>query len=379
MPPQHSIWVGRAKVNWWPNWLSDSDVTDALALDNEAYAVLEDRRDARALLVTPGNAALELALSTERADRLAKVEKMDLETLKKPEFTTISQSETFDLIIFDQCVPETMPLAHTVFIGNIPPVEEWNPEEELEKLFAPQIIDWEKLHPVLNLVELGNVQIVDALPAKPPQGGRVLIESSAGPLMAIAPRNRYEDLVLGFEIVGTDETGDISFNTDWPRKHSFPNFWFNVLEYFSRGLGDASDHHAPEELVELRIPGQLGELDVRLPDGSRSVQVELTGPGHLSFSETGQLGVYEVSDNDTVVKRFAVNLFDTEESDLSLKVTEGGEQGVQVVDSLSIGYVDVEAQSPSSPIRRELWKLLLIAALVVLMLEWYIYNRRVYV
>ena len=101
----------------------DTDVVDSLALDNEAYAVLEDRRDARALLVTPGNAALELALSTERADRLAKVEKMAPETLKKPEFATISQSETFDLIIFDQCVPETMPLAHTVFIGRLPPIK----------------------------------------------------------------------------------------------------------------------------------------------------------------------------------------------------------------------------------------------------------------
>ena len=228
------------------------------------------------------------------------------------------------------------------------------------------------------MVELGNVQIVDTLVAKPPQGGRVLIESSSGPLLAIAPRNRYEDLVLGFEIVGTDETGDLSFNTDWPRKHSFPNFWFNVLEYFSRGLSDASAHHAPEELVELRIPGRLGELDVRLPNGTER-KVELSGPGQLSFSETSQLGVYDVSDQGNVVKRFAVNLFDPAESDLSLKVTAGDEQGVQVVDSLSIGYVDVEAKSPSAPVRRELWKLLLIAALVVLVLEWYIYNRRVYV
>jgi hypothetical protein len=32
----------------------------------------------------------------------------------------------------------------------------------------------------------------------------------------------------------------------------------------------------------------------------------------------------------------------------------------------------------SVPVRREAWKFLLLAALGVLILEWYIYNRRVY-
>ena len=56
---------------------------------------------------------------------------------------------------------------------------------------------------------------------------------------------------------------------------------------------------------------------------------------------------------------------------------EGG--GVQTVASLAIGYDDVTAQSPGSPVRKELWTPLLLAALAVLVFEWYIYNRRVYV
>ena len=50
-----------------------------------------------------------------------------------------------------------------------------------------------------------------------------------------------------------------------------------------------------------------------------------------------------------------------------------------MVDSIEIGFVDVAAQSPGMPVRKELWKPLLVLALVVLVLEWYIYNRRVYV
>ena len=99
----------------------------------------------------------------------------------------------------------------------------------------------------------------------------------------------------------------------------------------------------------------------------------------MAFSETSQLGVYQVHDGQEIVKRFTVNLFDREESDVALRVRQDEEDGVQQVDSLSIGYSEVEAQSPALPVRKELWKLLLIGALVVLVVEWYIYNRRVYI
>ena len=56
-----------------------------------------------------------------------------------------------------------------------------------------------------------------------------------------------------------------------------------------------------------------------------------------------------------------------------------GEDNLNTVDSLEIGYVDVAAQSPQADVRRELWKPLLLLALFVLVLEWYIYNRRVYI
>ena len=80
-----------------------------------------------------------------------------------------------------------------------------------------------------------------------------------------------------------------------------------------------------------------------------------------------------------MLARFAVNLFDREESDVRLRARQDGEKGLQEVESLSIGYVDVAAESPSSPVRKELWTGLLLAALAVLVLEWYIYNRRVYI
>jgi len=353
-------------------------VSDKLMLDNEVYAVVENRRDARVLLVTPGNTALESALATERAIRFAKIEKVAPEVLQKDEFLKQSQAETYDLIIFDQCLPKTMPMANTMFVGRIPPQEEWLKGTNKEPVYGPQIIDWQRSHPLLNLVELGNVQIIDAQVVKPPLGGRVLIDSTKGPIFSIAPRGRYEDAVISFEIVGADEQGQRTFNTDWPRKYSFPSFWLNVLQYFTSSRAMSQLHNKPEKLVELRVNSLAEKFDVELPDGSHQ-ELRTDTPGRLSVHETGQLGVYHVREGDQILKQFAVNLFDREESNIRLQTRQEGEDGVKVVDSLSIGYVDVAAQSLSSPVRRELWKLLLAGALVVLVLEWYIYNRRVYV
>jgi hypothetical protein len=353
------------------------DYQDRLAIDNTAYAVLDTRRNARVLLVTPGNSALELVLETDRAKRLAKIETLSASELDTPEYKGRVEADNYDLIIFDQCSPREMPPANTLFIGRRPALEAWTKDQPVEKSFGPQIIDWQRSHPLLNLVELGDLDVVDTLSVAPPLGGRVLIDSTAGPLMAVAPRDRFEDVAIGFEIVGTNEAGERIFNTNWPRKHSFPSFWLNVLEHFSRGA-DSQEIHRPDELVEVQLADPAGSVEVATPDGARLPE-EVDSDGRLAFQETSRPGIYQVFQDGIIVKQFAVNLFDREESDVALRVSENAEDGLDVVKSLSIGYVEVEARSPNSDIRKELWKSLLVLALVVLIAEWYIYNRRVYI
>ena len=62
-----------------------------------------------------------------------------------------------------------------------------------------------------------------------------------------------------------------------------------------------------------------------------------------------------------------MNLFDTIESD------------IRPTASIDPGYEEIVGQRGWETKRRELWKYLLIAGLIVLLIEWYIYNRRVYV
>jgi hypothetical protein len=357
---------------------------DRLGLDDRAYAVLGRQRQARVLLVTPGNRYLELGLSTENVLRQGTVQKVAPAAIATPEFQREMQAEVYDLVIFDQCAPERaedMPAANTLFIGRVPPLDAWRAEGLAPpvRVSAPQIIDWQRSHPLLNLVELGNVAIIDSLIVKPPAGGKVLVDSTKGPLLAIAPRDSYEDVVMGFEIVGHDANGDILPNTTWPRRHSFPNFCLNVMQYLAGGGADMQDaSHRPGETVEIDLAERQEEVTIVLPDKSTR-EVDLPAVGKLAFHETEQLGIYDVMAGEQLAARFAVNLFDRQESDVRLRARQDDRRGVRTVESVSIGYVDVAAQSPATPMRKELWTGLLLAALVVLVLEWYIYNRRVYI
>jgi hypothetical protein len=227
-------------------------------------------------------------------------------------------------------------------------------------------------------VELSNVDIADSLILNPPAGASVLIDSTAGPIAAITPRDAYQDVVLGFEIIGRDKDGSRTVNTNWPRRLSFPTFCLNVLEYLAGGAEDSQIASVrPGRPVELRSAGNMPELTVVDPAGTKHV-VSRTGEDVFQFHDTQRLGVYEVRRRDQVIERFAVNLFDRQESDVRLRpAQDSSAQTIRAAD-IRIGHVDVAAATGRAPARKEIWKVVLACALVVLVFEWYIYNRRVY-
>ena len=340
------------------------DVQDVFALDNAAFAVVGATRRAKVLIVTPGNEALELAAGTSGANKIAEVSLAKPEILAKPEFQKAAAGGAYDLIIFDRCQPKEMPQANTLFIGRLPPVG-WTAGE---KIVAPIIIDTDHAHPLMQAVELGDVIVGEGLPLKPPPGSAKLIDSHKGTLFAIAPREGFEDAVLGFELVGTDDKGVKFANTNWTVKLSFPAFVLNALNYLGgRRDVESSGTVRPGQPMELHSETAADHVTVVAPRG-RKLDVQRGKQGKFQFSGTDDLGVYEVRDGDKITERFTVNLFDRAESDIRPRDKNG----------IKIGYVPVEAQTHWEPARQEAWKWLVLAALVLLVFEWYIFNRRVY-
>jgi hypothetical protein len=73
-----------------------------------------------------------------------------------------------------------------------------------------------------------------------------------------------------------------------------------------------------------------------------------------------------------------VNLFDRQESDVRLRPSQDAEGNTLRPDDIRIGNVDVAASVGRTPMRKEVWKIVLACALLVLVIEWYVYNRRIY-
>ena len=183
-------------------------------------------------------------------------------------------------------------------------------------------------------------------------------------LLAAIPRQAFTDLVLTFPLIGPDG----KWNTNWPLKVSFPLFLRNVLLNLGN-VRDAGTEEAlkPGQVKHLRLGGAT-EIRVTKPGGdperlARGARADFAVAGtdrlvppHLIHAEPGGKGSQS--------RRFAVNLFDPLESDLAPK------------GDVQVGAVTVAAGGErKQPV--DLWKWPVLAGLLVLVLEWWVYNKRV--
>ncbi len=330
---------------------------DQLALDDVAYAVINPPRRSHVLLVTPDNEPLRLALRTKEAAEMADVQIELPSFLKTKAYKDQAAAGGWQLAIFDRCRPERMPAANTLFIGSLPPEGGWSAGA---KTRAPQIIDVETAHPLLQWLDMGDVLVWEATPLVLPRGGRILVDSDAGPLLALAPRDAFEDAVLGFVI--QDDAGVPG--TNWIIRASFPVFVLNLLDSLAGGSeGLEGGAIRPGTPISFEA---AAAVEIQTPTG-RTIQTPAR-LGKAVLNDTGELGVYEVRSAGKTVRRFAVNLFDPVESAIRPDTSP----------AIKIGDVTVSGETSWKSDRLEVWKYLALAGLAVLLLEWYIYVRRVY-
>lgn len=336
----------------------------ALAVDDQAWTAVDPPQRGRVLLVTAGDQALERAATTGSAKAIADIEVQAPAFLETEDYQKRAAAGYWSLIVYDNCVPREMPQANTFFIGKLPPGGEWKAKTGAPQP-NPQIIDVEVSHPLMQLIDLGNVRFVEGLALVPPQGSSSLITTADGPLLAIAPRGTRQDAVLGATLVGTDENGERFANTDWPLRVSFPVFILNTLRYLTgaESLG-AMNSIQPGQPFTLPAAAGSGVMTVDTPAGKR---VEIPPDAdRRQFGDTDRVGPYTVQESGQPARHFTVNLFDSAESDIVPR------------DEVRLGFEEVTGQANWEGGRTETWRWVLCAVLGVLCLEWYIYNRRVY-
>ncbi|MBX3422095.1 MAG: BatA and WFA domain-containing protein [Pirellulaceae bacterium] len=330
---------------------------DHLAVDNVAYAALTPARQLEVVLVSNGNTALRAALATPLAMAAAHVREIRPDELDNEEMQRLSASGNVDLFIYDNCAPTTMPEANTLFLGTCPPGSDWKASEPQGPIF---VIDVNRGHPLLQYVDLSALLIAEGISFQLPVGAAELARSDDGVLMAVAPRDAFQDAVVGLKLQQN--------NTNWVNRRSFPIFVLNCLDYLGGAASSAgAKSFRPGQQAVMHLSSRFDQLTIEDPSGKQT-PIGRNSSAQIAYSNTDTLGIYRVQSTapERTLQMFSVNLFSDTESN------------IQPAADIRIGLQEVETRTAAATVvRAEYWRWLLAAGLIILLLEWYLYTRRI--
>jgi hypothetical protein len=308
----------------------DEATHNALPVDDVAYVVNTNNVTRRALLLTRGNRFLEQALSVLP----------NLQVTRAITPPVVAGQRPYDLYILDGISMTLPPKANVMLIGA-------QSFFTTSGVFSNTAFVRAELHPVLESADFRNVNAVDVRRVNAPAWLKPIVETQGGALL-FAGEQAGENTPFGRVVLIPFELR----RSDLPLQIAFPILMANGVEWLSPPQGlNIPSNVKPGEVVPL----PQGTI-VQLPDGNR-VAVDQRG-----FAQTNEAGAYRVQTNDTT-GAFAVNFSHPAESQIAPNP------------QLAVG-----GAPPSSEVRpqfsqREIWSWLAVLALVLLLIEWWIYQR----
>jgi hypothetical protein len=337
---------------------------DALAADDSAAVVLAAPSRPRVLVIGPGGATPvdPFLLSALRALDLATLDTGDPGSLAALEAGG-GLRERYDLVILDRATPRTRPSVPSLSIGAGLPFET-SPIGLEPGASSTRALTWERGHPVLRYVPLDGVVFDEplriTLPEAWPAGtsARALALGRDGPLIALIEESggNLRRLIFGFELARSTLGTSIAL----------PILLTQAIDFLTlRGEATVGKASRTTEPVELIPAGEA----------TRERRLELVGPITLAAAaQPGtdrvwvgpieRAGLYRVSGVVPTQELVAVNMDQPTESLAGVSDT-----------------LPLTASSPASagaggqgPVR-EWWPQLLMAALALLVLEWFVFAR----
>ena len=304
---------------------------DAFALDNVAYTYLAAPRRVDTVLVTRGNAYLETLLDLDPRVALEIVAPDDYSV---PE----GDGDVPGLYVFDRFAPEERPVAPVLLFR--PTARGWLPASAGEDLSDFSLMGATSDHPILSHVSLADV-IVERAAHIDPGEHEVIAGTSAEPVLIVG-ENPLRWAELTFDIA------DSSF----PLQAGFPIFLANAVTWLT------STDVVPAALGRFTVPARVASVT----DG-RGNEVPTRSLGDITVFNPEAPGLYSVrtADGELVV---SANLLSPKVSAVNASAFAGESAGAALVDLTgSVGG-------------GELWLVLILVALVLILIEWWTYHRR---
>jgi hypothetical protein len=341
---------------------------DHLAADDSASVVVPPPKILSVLLVTDGNWFLEQGLRSQRLQVFDKMFPQQYHELSNAEGGGKKLPKPYDVIVFDRdddLLPAEVPKSGAaIYFGCVPPGLEIKPalDPAGQRVVVDDnwVLDWDRDHPMLRHLNLGKLYAAHAFKVLPTLNSQVLVDGTNCPLVVLHRENRAFHLIIPFDII----------NSSWPLQPTFPVFLYQTLQFMALGT-DMDVRPSYEPGVALRIPlinlQKLSPVPTSItitgPMGTLKAKVPLAGD--FVLPALNKVGLYQTDPPIPQYENIAVSLLDPNESNLLPADVAPG----------SGGHATAVSSTKS---RMELWWWLVAAALPLLIIEWWVYTRRVH-
>ena len=342
---------------------------DAFDRDDRAWVVLPGAKRLRLALVTRGSLVLSEALSALPVERV--------EVFTPEAFGSIDAPfDRFDVVVLDGWLPDApqgsdlgLPPGSWLVFDAVPV----GPSSLTDLGEGPptEVIDWRRDHPTLRGLSLSAVRMAASRQVGVSEDGSttVIASTSAGPAIVALESARTRAVVVPWDID----------DSNWWLEPSFIVFLGQSVRHVTDGgPGDAIVASRPGVSRGETLPVGVDSAELVPPQGS-SYGVPVDAAGQAVAGPLREVGLYtlrwegppgpsDTRNGNRSERRFAVNLADAGASD----VTPRRELVIQAERIGASGLGEGSNRTPQS-----LWPWLLVAALAIVMLEWYVYNRKV--
>ena len=281
---------------------------DDLPMDNHAYAVANISDSMRVLLFSPGNFYLHSVLSA--------LPNVEINLATAAHLTNIErEAERHDVVIFDRVQAPVLPAGNFLLFNNLAPNLAFR---ATGSVLQPQILGTGD-SALMQGVDLTGVRIDEALKIapQPSSPGLQRLFWSADSELALAVLDEQKRMiVLGFDIT----------RSNFALQAAFPLFITRALQWLHpQGLNSVRTQIQAGEPYAIQAAGTRDELIVRTPQGDG--QAYQLDNGALLYEDTSTAGIYRYT-IDQVVRYFAVNLTNSQESDIRARSKQALAQAI---------------------------------------------------
>ena len=328
---------------------------DALIADDRAIVVAAPPEALKVALVGRGAFVMRSILE---GMSLKSLESFSLsewnDTLKKDPMAP----DSFDVIVLDDAMPDDLARGRYLIFHATPINAGISPYGTKNNATAQSIRDE---HPLLQYVNLNDIFVSSMTAVAAGGDADVIVESSEGPMFLTLNRGALTFVYVTFD----------PMESDWPFQRSFVNFFANSISWLAAGGSAVADEPlAPGDVAKARLPLGAKEVSMLIPNGT-AMPIAVQDPSNVSYGPLRTSGIYRMNwtvpneSSGPISKAYAVNMNSRIEgrADAAAEVKFATERvaGIQ-------GGASVETSA---------WPWLLLSAVAVLFLEWWVWLRRV--